>query len=90
MKELKKEVDLYFKIGNLEKKDNYFQLIMKHNQIYLNKYFKNLSDDEFYFLEKFTNIPTKTKDYLTENQYYVKQRKILRKIMNNKNGTYYI
>lgn len=94
-KELMKEIDLYFKIRNLENVDHDFQLIMKQNHIYFNKYFINLSDDEFLFLNEFTDISTKTQDYLklhhlTENQYYAKQRKILRKIMNNKNGTYSI
>ena len=94
-KELMKEIDLYFKIRNLENMGHDFQLIMKQNHIYLNMYFKNLSDNEFNFLDEFTNISIKTKDYLkihhlTENQYYAKQRKIIRKIMNNKNGTYSI
>lgn len=94
-KEWMKEVNLYFKIGQLDDIDNYFQLIMKQNFIYLNKYFENISDEEFHFLKDFTQISTTTKDYLkrhhlTENQYYARQRKILRKIMSNKNGTHSI
>ncbi len=95
MKELKKEVDLYLLILQMNGGNDEFQFLMKQNQIFLHHYFKELSINDMTFLKEFTSESIKTKDYLrknqlTENQYYAKQRKILRKMRSKKDGTYKI
>lgn len=65
--------------------------LLKQNQIYLYTLFRSLSQEELDFLNVSIHNTQKIKDYLyehhlTENQYYAKQRKILRKIERVDNG----
>ncbi|MGN1181993.1 MAG: hypothetical protein ACI4SR_03220 [Faecalibacillus sp.] len=93
-KEFMEQIRFYLSIIQLEKGHDEFGFLMLQNQIFLHHYFKTITDDEFMFLKDFNDDSIKKNKYMeqhhySENQYYAKFRKILRK-MKKEDGTYHI